>query len=75
MFYLFIYIYRYIYIYKYICIYIYMRMSAGYYKKNEEILQKKACRRYQDLSEEDKNKKHRYACKQYRNLFEEEKYG
>ena len=52
-----------------------MKMSAGYYKKNEEILQKKACRRYQDLSEEDKNKKHRYACKQYRNLFEEEKYG
>ena len=34
---------------------------------------KKACERYQDLSEEDKNKKHHYGCKQYKNLSEYEK--
>ena len=50
-------------------------MSAGNYKKNEERLQKKSCERYQDLSEEEKNKKHQYVCKRYRNLSEEEKYG
>ena len=30
-------------------------------------------KRYQKLSEEEKDKKHQYACEQYRNLFEEEK--
>lgn len=50
-------------------------MSAGYYKKKQEILQKKACERYEDLYEKDKNKKHQYACKRYRKLSEEEKYG
>lgn len=49
-------------------------MSAGYYEKKQEILQKKACERYEDLYEKDK-KKHQYACKRYRKLSEEEKYG
>ena len=50
-------------------------MSAGHYKKTEERLQKKSCERSQDLSEEEKNKKHQYVCKRYRNLSEKEKYG
>ena len=32
-------------------------MFAGYYKKNKERLQEEVCERYQDLSEEKKNKK------------------
>ena len=46
-------------------------LSAKYYQNKEEL--KKACERYQDLSEEDKNKKHHYGCKQYKNLSEYEK--
>ena len=34
--------------------------SARYYRKNKERLQKKACKRYGNLSEEDKEKKHLY---------------
>ena len=30
-------------------------------------------KRYQNLSEEEKNKKHQYACARYQNLSEEEK--
>ena len=30
-------------------------------------------KRYQNLSEEEKNKKHQYACVRYKNLSEEEK--
>ena len=43
-------------------------MSTEYYKKNKERLWKKAHERYQNLSEEDKNKKWKYNCEQYKNL-------
>ena len=33
--------------------------SARFYQKNKERLQKKACERHQDLSEEERNKKAR----------------
>ena len=34
---------------------------------------KKACQRYQNFSEEEKNKKQQYTCERYRNLPEDEK--
>ena len=43
-------------------------MLAGYYQKNKEELPKKACERYQNFSQEEKNKKRKYGCKQYRSL-------
>ena len=36
-------------------------MLTGYYKKNKEKLSKKAHERYQNLYEEEKDKKHQYA--------------
>ena len=47
-------------------------MTNKYYKKNKGKLQKEARGRYQNLSEEEKDKKRQYACKRYRNLSEEE---
>ena len=35
-------------------------MLTGYYQKNKGRLSKKACERYQNLSEEEKNKKRQY---------------
>ena len=35
-------------------------MLTGYYQKNKETLSKKARERYQNLSEEEKEKKHQY---------------
>ena len=43
------------------------------YQKNKERLQKKVCARYQDLSEEEKNKKQHDSFKRYKNLSEDEK--
>ena len=43
-------------------------MSTKYYKKNKEILQKRACESYRNLSEEEKNKKCQNACDRYKNL-------
>ena len=48
-------------------------MLTGYYQKTKERLSKKACERYQNLSEQEKEKKSQYACERYRNLSEEEK--
>ena len=48
-------------------------MVTGYYQNNKEKLSKKACERYQNLSEEEKDKNRQYACERYRNLSEEEK--
>ena len=42
-----------------ICIYINVRI-LGYYRKTKEKLSKKARERYQNLSEEEKEKKHQY---------------
>ena len=47
-------------------------MTNNYYKK-EKKLSKNARERYQNLSEEKKDKKPRYACEQYRNLSEVKK--
>ena len=44
-------------------------MTNNYYQKNKEKLQKEARERYQNLSEEEKDKKRQYARKLYRNLF------
>ena len=46
-------------------------MSAGYYQKNKKRLQKKARERYQNFSEDEKNKKPKYGHEQYRNFSEE----
>ena len=47
-------------------------MVNNYYKKNKEKLQKEGSKRYQ-ISDEEKDKKHKYARERYRNLSEEEK--
>ena len=51
--------------------FLYIKMSTGYYQKNKENFSKKVRERYQNLSEEEKDKRHQYA--RYRNLSEEEK--
>ena len=43
-------------------------LSYKSYQENKEILQKKACERYQNLSKEEKGKKRQYSCKRYKNL-------
>ena len=43
-------------------------MTNNYYQKNKEKLSKEACERYQNDSEEEKNKKRQYARERYRNL-------
>ena len=48
-------------------------MLTGYCQKNKEKPSKKAPKRYQSLSEEEKDMKHQYACKRYSNLSEEKK--
>ena len=48
-------------------------MLTRYYQKNKESLSEKARERYQNLSEEEKNKKCQYAPERYRNLSDEEK--
>ena len=37
-------------------------MSAGYYQKNKERLQKRAREKYQNLLAEEKNKNWKYGC-------------
>ena len=48
-------------------------MLTGYCQKNKETLQKKACERYQNTSEEQKSKKCQYDGERKRNLLENEK--
>ena len=36
------------------------KLSAKYYQENKETLHKKACKRYQNLSEEEKEKKEQH---------------
>ena len=48
-------------------------LSAKYYQGNKERLQKKACGRYQNLSEEEKRKKPQYGRELCQNLSEDEK--
>ena len=47
------------------------KMLVRYYKKKHGRLQKKVHKKYQNLSDEEKNKKPQYAPEQYRNLSEE----
>ena len=42
-------------------------MLTGYYQKKRKA-SKKTRERYQNLSEENENKKHQYACERYRNF-------
>ena len=48
-------------------------MVNKYYQKNKEKLQNEARERYQNLSEEEKEKKCQYHCDRTKNLSEEEK--
>ena len=41
--------------------FIYIKMTNNYHQKNKEMLQKEARERYQNLSEEEKDKKRQYA--------------
>ena len=50
-------------------------LSARYYQKKEERSQKNACKRCQDVSEEEKNKKREYDRTQLKNLLEDEKHS
>ena len=43
-------------------------LSAKYYQESEERLQKKACKRYQNLSKEEREKKRQYGCEHYKNI-------
>ena len=45
-----------------------MKMPTEYYWK-KGFKKKKAYERYQNLSEEEKNKKQKYSCEQYKNFF------
>ena len=54
-------------------LFLYAKMTSNYYKKNKEELLKKAREKYQDLSEEEKDKNCQYARERYRNHSEEEK--
>ena len=48
-------------------------MLTEYYPTNKEKVSKKAREWYQNLSEEEKDKKRQYAFQRYRNISEEEK--
>ena len=47
-------------------------LSAKYYQENTEGLQKKARKRYQNLSKEENKKKQQYGLERYKNLSEDE---
>ena len=47
--------------------------SAKYYQKTKKRLKKKSRKRYQNLSEEEKNKRREYGHERYKNLSEDEK--
>ena len=48
-------------------------MLTGYYQKKQKKASKKPCEQYQNLSKEERNKKHQYGREQYRNLSEDKK--
>ena len=58
----------------FICTKMYINSSAKYYQDNKERLQKRACERYQRLSNKEKEKKkQQYGREQYKILPEDEK--
>ena len=44
-------------------------LSAKYYQGNRERLQKKVCKRYQNLSKEEKDKKRQYGIERLQTFF------
>ena len=48
-------------------------MTTNYYQKHPKKLQKEARERYQNFSEEEKEKKGQYHCERNKNLSEEQK--
>ena len=48
-------------------------MTNNYYQENKEKFSRKACKRYQNLSEKEKDKNHQYARERYKNLSEEKR--
>ena len=48
-------------------------MVSNYYQKHKENLWREACKRYQNLSEEEKEKMHQYHGECNKNLSEEQK--
>ena len=48
-------------------------LSAKYYQENKERLQKKLLKDYQNLSKEEKDKKHQHGRKRYKNLLKDKK--
>ena len=48
-------------------------MRNNYYQKSIERLSKKALEKYQNLSEEEKDKRHQYTCERYGSLSKVEK--
>ena len=51
----------------------YKSFPAKYYQENKERLQKKVCKRHQNLSKEEKEEKRQYGCECYKNISEGEK--
>ena len=49
------------------------KLSAKHYQENKERRQRKACERYQNLSQEEKEKKQQYGQECYKNLSDNEK--
>ena len=43
-------------------------LSTTYYQENNERLQKKTSKRYQNLPNEEKEKKQQYSCERFKNL-------
>ena len=49
-------------------------MTNNYYQKHKERLRKEGCKKYQDLSEEEKTKRRKKAGERYQNFAEEAKF-
>ena len=48
-------------------------MLARYYKKKKERLQKRTCKRYQDVAEDEKKRMQQYVCRKCKNLPKDDK--
>ena len=48
--------------------FVYIKMINKYYQKHKEILQKGACERHQNLSEEEKDRRWKMVRDRYKNL-------
>ena len=46
------------------------KYSSARYCQKQRFFKKKACERYQDLSEKEEEEKHEYGCKRYKNFQE-----